>query len=73
MGTHKTQFDVFASPPLDGFNSDEDNMSLGGTSHNSGQSSFSNSSSLHTTMSRNKSQVVLVFLGTDHCHVYVHS
>jgi hypothetical protein len=55
--THKNQFDACDNPPLDGFNSDED-MSLGGATRKSGQSGFSNSSSLQTAMSRNKSQEV---------------
>jgi hypothetical protein len=72
MVIRKTQCDASDNPPLDGFNSDED-MSLGGVSRKSGQSSFSNYSFLQTAISRSKSQDVSVYLRVDHCRVYVHS
>jgi hypothetical protein len=71
MVTHKIQCDASYIPPLDGVNSDDD-MPLGGASRKSGQSVFSNYSSLQTVMSRSKSQEVSVFIGVDNCWVFVH-
>jgi hypothetical protein len=72
MVAHKTQLDAYFKPPLDGFNSDDD-MSLGGESHKSGQSGLSNSSSLQTAISRSKNQEASVIFCVDICRAIVHA